>query len=207
MKVLKQLSSAKGTKSQEPNKELAEKICGENNRTAVEEIIENLNNSDKNIQSDCAGMVEYIGLEKPDLISKYVNELLDSISSKNNRLVWGAMIALSAIADVKAGEIYKRKNEVVKAIESGSVITIDNGIKVLAKVSARDKKYSQELFPYLIRFLERCRLKSVPQYAESISVAVNKGNRNYFKKVLTKRIKDMKEAWRKRVAKVLRSVG
>lgn len=203
MNILSKLSSAQGTKSQEPNKRLSKEICRGNDKEAVRELVENLNNSDKNIQSDCAGMMEYIGFECPELIAKYVDNLIDALASKNNRVVWGVMIALSIIANKRAKIIFERRSEVIHAIESGSVITIDNGVKVLARVASVKKEYSDELFPYLLRLLERCRAKSVPQYAESISVAVNKDNRERFVKVLKKRTKDLKEAWKKRVERVL----
>lgn len=206
MSILDKLSSAKGTKSQEPNKKLALKICKENDKEAVGELVQNLNNSDKNIQSDCAGMMEYIGFERPGLITKYTDNLIDALGSGNNRVVWGVMIALSTIAKKSTKVIFERRSEVIKAIESGSVITVDNGVKVLAKVASVKEEYSKELFPYLLRLLERCRAKSVPQYAESISVAVNVANKVAFEKVLQKRAKDMKDSWRKRVEKVIKKL-
>jgi uncharacterized membrane protein YvbJ len=110
MSVLSKLASAQGTKSQEPNKQLATRICRENDKEAVKTLVENLKNTDVNIQSDCAGMMEYIGYLKPEMISSFVKELLDALGSRNNRVVWGVMIALSTIAQIEPAEIFSIKD-------------------------------------------------------------------------------------------------
>jgi len=54
------------------------------------------------------------------------------VGSQNNRLVWGGMTALAAIATVSADELFTNWQVLRDAVERGSVITADNGIKAVA---------------------------------------------------------------------------
>ena len=77
-----------------------------------------------------------IGYIKPELIAEYVNDFIKLLSSRNNRLVWGCMIALSTIAQIKYEEILELQNTFKNAIEKRPVITVDGGLKTLSKIAA-----------------------------------------------------------------------
>ena len=168
MSIVNRLASALGEKDEAPNIELALELCRSGNRADIEELVEKLASKNKAIQGDCIKVLYETGYREPQLISQYVYEFLSLLKSRNNRLVWGAMIALSTIADRKPGEIFNNLADMVEAIKNGSVITIDNGIKTLAIVASVDEKYNKEIFPFLIGHLKKCRPKDVPQHAESI---------------------------------------
>ena len=61
---------------------------------------------------------------KPQLIADYVEDFLALLESKNNRLVWGRMIALSTIADLKPREICADLDIVKDAIKKDTLITV-----------------------------------------------------------------------------------
>jgi hypothetical protein len=97
MTILNRLATALKRRDETPNQLLAEEIVRTNDEYAVEELVENLRNKNRNIQSDCIKVLYEIGERNPALIAgrhKQFGELLDS---PNNRLVWGAMTALDAI--------------------------------------------------------------------------------------------------------------
>jgi len=146
-----------------------------------------------------------VGLLEPELIEDYVADFLEIIFSKDNRLVWAAMINLALIADRKPQEIFERYENIVKVIEKGSVITQDNGIKTLAKVASTSAKYSEAIMPYLMEQLRSCRLKSVPQYAESIRIAVNVDNQDQYLSILNDRFEMMSAAQQRRVKKLVKT--
>ncbi len=50
-----------------------------------------------------------IGYLTPELIADYADDFLKLLRSKNNRMVWGGMIALATIAETKPREIWKNK--------------------------------------------------------------------------------------------------
>jgi len=187
-----------------PNQELAKELAAKADRKGIREIAENLWSKDKNIPNDCIKVLYEIGYLKPALIGDYVSDFIRLLSSRNNRLVWGGMIALSTVAAIRPKEIYDDLEKVTKAIANGSVITIDNGIKVLARVAAAREEYSQKIFPYLIEYLERCRPKEVAQHAESILCAVNAKNKETFIGVLTKRQGALSSAQAARIKKILK---
>ena len=90
-------------------------------------------------------------------------------------------------------------------IDKGSVITRDNGLKALAKVAAARTEYSQVIMPYLLAQLASCRAKSVPQYAESIRVAVGPDYREQYLGILNGRLDELSAAQQRRVRKLLKT--
>ena len=207
MSILSKLSSAQDQRDEEPNKVLARELIQTRNNAGIQEIADNLWHEDPRIQSDCDGVMEEIGRNEPELIADYVSDFLKLLSSKRNRRVWQSMICLSLIADHKPKEIFEMRSEIIRVMEKGSVITLDNGIKTLAKVAATDKKYSQEIFPYLLEQLRECRSKSVPQYAESILCAVNTENRENYMDVLNQRLEELSSTQQYRAKKVLNNIS
>jgi hypothetical protein len=195
-----------GRRDEDLNKVLARELVQTNNIEGIQEIAENLWNKDTRIQSDCDGVMEEIGRNEPELIETYVIDFLKLLSSKRNRRVWQSMICLALIADRKPKEIFENREEIVRVMEKGSVITQDNGIKVLAKVAAANVEYSREIFPYLMEQLKDCRPKSVPQYAGSIFCAVNIENGEEYKEILTQRFEELSTSQQKRVGKVLKKL-
>ncbi len=206
MSVLTELACMQNRRDETPNKDLASELAEKKDTEGIKEIVENLWNKDKNIQSDCASVLEEIGRMAPELIQDYVSDLLRLLSSKNNRLVWGAMIILSLVADRKPQEIFDNLDDVVEAIKNGSVITRDNGIKTLATIASADEEYNEAIFPFLIEHLKRCRPKDVPQHAESIMCAVNSENQELYIDVLNQRFDTLRSSQQKRVKRLLRAL-
>lgn len=207
MSVLEKLSSAQNVRDEGPNTALAQELVNEQNVEGVQEIVENLRSSDKNIQSDCASVIEQIGYLDPDLIADYVSDYLKLLSSKNNRLVWGGMIALALVADRRPQEVVDNMDTITRAMKKGSVITRDNGIRTLARAASASEECNQAIFPFLIEHLESCRTKSIPQHSESILVAVKSAdNEQQFVAVLNTRMDELKPSQLTRVRKVLRSL-
>jgi len=191
MPVLEQIAYFQNRRDDLPNQELAHKLAEANDQEGIREIAENLWNKKPTIQSDCIKVLYWIGYSNPDLIAGYADEFLKLLRSRNNRMAWGGMIALSTIAGVSADAIYPRYTEVQKAMEHGSVITVDGGVLTLATLASTSQERCGELFPYLLNILETCRPKSVPQYAEKAFLAVNAENKHDFIWVLEKRLEDM----------------
>lgn len=206
MSVINRLSSSIGRRDEVPNQELAQEICKKRDTAAIEELINNLSSTNKAIQSDCIKVLYEIGYVHPDLISQYVSDFLSLLNSKNNRMVWSAMITLSTIAQLKPDEICKDIDLVLKTIEHGSVITVDNGISVLAVVSSIDKSYEEKIVPYLLKHLSTCRSKEVAQHAERSLIAVNAKNKQQFKEVILERLDDLTDSQIKRVNKVIKEI-
>lgn len=206
MSVLTKLACMQDRRDEEPNENLARELVERKETEGIKEIAENLWNKDRNVQSDCASVLEQIGHLAPELIEDYVSDFLKLLSSKNNRLVWGAMITLAMVADRKPEEIFANRDTIVEAIKGGSVITRDNGLKTLAIVASVNEEYSEAIFPFLIEHLRTCRPKSVPQHAESIMRAVRPENQEQYIDVLSQRYDTLSSSQQRRVRKLLRAL-
>jgi hypothetical protein len=169
----------------------------------IHEIAANLWNKDVNIQSDCLKVLYEVGYLAPQLIAAYADDFVRLLKSRNNRLVWGAMLALSTIAPVTADALYSHVSEIQRAMQRGSVITTDAGVLTLAAIAATGNERRRAIFPFLLNHLQTCRPKDVPQHAEKTFAAVDAANKDEFINTLEKRMEDMSSAQAKRVRKTI----
>jgi hypothetical protein len=204
MSVLNRIAYLQNRRDEVPNQELARELAEQKDRAGIREIAENLWNRDKNIQADCVKVLYEIGYLDPSLIADYADDYLKLLRSRNNRLVWGGMIALSTVADLKADVIHAHLDEILKAMHAGSVITVDNAVKTLA-LAASNEAYRPAIFPHLLEHLRTCRPKDVPQHSEKSLPAVDASNKAVFMAVLEKRVEDLSAAQITRVRKVIKA--
>lgn len=205
MSVLDKIAYFQNRRDEVPNQELAKTLTANKDRKGIQEIAANLWNKNPQVQSDCLKVLYEIGFIRPDLITGYVEDFLKLLSSKNNRLVWGSMIALSTLAEIKADEIFLQAKAIQQAMANGSVITLDNGIKTLAIIASKKTAYQKQLLPFLLKYLASCRPKDIPQYAEKILVAVNAANKKALLTILNKRLVDLKPSQMPRVRKIVKA--
>lgn len=204
--VFSLLACSLGENSDEPNIRLASSLCLSRNEDAVGTLINGLFSPDKAIAGDCIKVLYELGRLSPDMIADYSNDFVKLLSSKNNRLVWGAMTALAQIAPLNPHDLFAHRDEIIRAYETGSVITRDESVSVFAAISRADMKYERVMFPLILKHLETCRPKEIPQHAERAFPAVNKKNASSFEKVLMKRADLLTEPQKKRIDKLLRAV-
>ncbi len=205
MSVLNRIAFYQNRRDEIPNQEVAQLLARSRNRADIREIAEGLWDKNPNIQSDCLKVLYELGYLAPELIVEYVDEFLKLLKHRNNRMVWGAMIALSTVADLEADEIFPHMNEIIQTMNKGSVITLDNGIKVLALVASRKDEYRRAIFPYLLDHLKTCRIKEVPQHAEKSLPAIRMDNKSDFIHVLEKRLEEMTASQAARLKKIIKA--
>ena len=112
------------------------------------------------------------------------------------------MLALSTITEIKSKEIYENLDDIYSAVDKGSVITVDNGVKILSKLASKSAEYNNSIFPYLINHLQTCRPKDIPQHSESILISVNAKNKNEFLSVLRERESQLTSSQLKRIKRI-----
>ena len=207
MPVINRLASSLGRRDEVPNQELARDLAARKDKAGIHEIAENLWNKDRNIQADCIKVLYEVGYLEPKLIADYAEDFVKLLRSKNNRLVWGGMTALAEVAKVNPDAVFKHLDEIKKAKEAGSVITVDNAVSALAWTASANQEYNKAIFPYLLAHLAGCRPKDVPQHAEKILPAVNADNKSNFIQVLEKRMEDLSGSGLARVRKVIKQAN
>lgn len=206
LSVLNKIAFYQNRRDEVPNQQLAKELAETENKAGIKEIAQNLHHKNKSVQSDCLKVLYETGYLKPDLIADYVNEFLALLKSKNNRMVWGAMIALATIADKKPNEIYTQLDTVTTAINNGTLITVVWGTKALAKVAAANKTYKQKIFPLLMAQLKKCLPRDVPMHAESILPAIDTENKQEFLRIIATRKPEMTPAQLARLKKTTKNL-
>ncbi|MBK6941533.1 MAG: hypothetical protein IPH13_15245 [Planctomycetes bacterium] len=203
-RTLDRIACALGRRDEVPNQELARELARLCDFDGVNEIASGLRSDVKGVAADCIKVLYEVGYLDPKLVAHLAESFLELLTSRNNRLVWGAMIAITTIARERAKPLYAKRRLLQDALREGSVITVDNGIRALAIVASQKPAYRDALFPVLLEHLRVARPKDVPQHAEHVLVAVDGANRAKFIEAVTKRMEGMPDSRQKRLRRVLR---
>jgi hypothetical protein len=204
MSALERVAHFQNRRDEVPNQELAHDLAKKKDRKGIQEIAANVWSQDKDVQADCIKVLYEIGYIDPTLVAGYAGDFVRLLKSKNNRLVWGGMIALGTVAQLKPDVVLAHLDELQKALKEGSVITVDNAVVALARAASAGDKYRRAMFPLLKNHLKTCRPKDVPQHSEKSLTAVNASNRKEFVAVLIQRLDDLSGSGLARVKKVIR---
>jgi len=207
MNISNKLASSQNRNDEVPNIELAIDIAGNNDKAAVKVLVALLV-SDKNrdIQNDSIKVLYEIGERNPSLISPYSDTFAKLLSSKNNRLQWGAMSALHAIALCEPALIFSLLPELEAAVAKGSVITRDNYVYILIRL-AGIIRYSNKAVALLKEQLVSCPSNQLPMYIEKSLPVITSAEKNSFIQILQSRLSEFeKESKRARVAKAIKKL-
>ncbi|MBI1307510.1 MAG: hypothetical protein GC181_12990 [Bacteroidetes bacterium] len=207
MSVLDQLAVSLGRRDEVPNIELAERISQNKDTASVKELISALKHKNKNIQADCIKVLYEVGDRSPDLIAPYLSEFLALLKSKNNRMQWGGMAALSAIVKSDSDGIYHNLTTILDAADNGTVITKDNAVNILIYLCGVSS-YRSECMVLLMEQLKKSAVNQLPMYAERSLPVIDLKSKEEFISILNSRLSDLeKESSKKRLLKVLKVAG
>ncbi len=207
MSVLNRIAYFQNRRDEVLNQELAKELAEKKNHKGIREIAENLWHKEQNIRSDCLKVLYETGYLAPELIAEYKDDYLKLLHDKNNRMVWGSMIALSTIASINADELFPHVEDIQKVMTQGTLITMDAGIKALAGIASQKEDYQQAILPYILNRIATCRPRDVGRHAEQVMVAINASNKSKFLATLENRMNDLSSAQAKRVKKVIKIVS
>ena len=202
--MIEKLACKLGRNDEIPNVELAEHLCRENDIAGVKEIVGGFKGTDRAVANDCIKVLYEIGQRNPYLISDYANDFISCLRSKNNRLIWGSMMALATIAECASESIYDELAVVTAAFEEGSVITVDNSISVFAGLCKANTDYAKTILPIIINHLQKCKPREVPQHAERAAICFNNENAEEFIKVLEKRKSGLTTSQQTRINRLMK---
>lgn len=200
------LSSTLGTKSQQPNIDLAVKLAAAKDIGTIQQIAGHLTSKDKAIASDCIKVMYEIGAINSELIVDYLDTFLELINSKNNRMVWGAMYAIAETTPYNTAKVNDNFDKIHAAYKRGSVITIDSCIVIFAEIVKAEVSNSSKAYGIIIEHLKNCRAKEISQHSEKSFICINGSNFLDFEKVLNDRFDEMSASQQKRVKRVLKKI-
>jgi len=206
MSIIQKLSSSLDRRDQEPNIKLAETIVAKKDKHSVKELIDNLQNKNKNIQGDCIKTLDEISSRNPDLLSGYAGIIISLLDHKNNRMQWGAMCVLDNMTLCEPAVIYKALGKIISAADHGTVITKDHTLSILLKFCSL-KKYAAQAFPLLLDQILSAPPNQLPTYAEKALPFVTDQHKKQFLKTLIVRLDDIEtDTKRKRLEKVIQKL-
>lgn len=207
MSIIGKLATSLGRRDEDPNIDLAKQIATANNKKAVAELVEHLNDKSKDIRHDCIKTIYEIGYLKPQLISDYADDYIAQLDSKSNRMQWGAMTALSVIVKEKPKELYNALPKLIEVANKGSVITKDHYVNILVGLCT-NKTYYDKVFPLLIEQLLKSATNQLPKYAEQSMAIVAEQDKKLFLKTLNARVDDIETPTKRvRLAKVIKKLS
>lgn len=96
-----------GRNDEKPNIDLAIELINSKDLDGIKEIVDRLKNKKEQIANDRIKVIYEIGERNPQLIAEYVLDFINLLKSKNNRLVWGCMTAISKITFLKPKDVFK----------------------------------------------------------------------------------------------------
>lgn len=203
MPVLQKIAYFRGIRNEVPNQELARELFENRDTDGVAEIVANLNHPQPNVQSGCLKVLYELGYLDAEMIVPYTEHFIELLKSRNNRMVWGAMIALSVVAHLVPDQLFKQVELIKRTVDRGSVITRDGGLAALGKVAAAKTKYHAALFDYLLTYVKECRPKDIARYAEDLEPAALNDRGEELAEVLKSRIGELTPSMQKRIEKIL----
>ena len=206
MSVLSKISYFQNRRDEAPNKELAKTLAETENKAGIAELVANLKHKNKSVQSDCLGVLYHICYVKPHLIADYVEDFPALLKSKNNRLVWGGMIALSTIVDLKPKEICANLDTVKHAIDKGTLITVVWGVKTIAKIASSSKSCKSDVVPILLSQLKNCIPRDVAMHFENSLPAIDDENKVMFLRIVEDRKREMTASQLARLKKAMKNL-
>jgi hypothetical protein len=192
-------------RNETPNRDLAKELADTENKEGIKEISGYLYNKNKSVSSDCISVLYTIGYSKPELIQGYLDDFLKLLESKNNRMVWGSMIALSTIARLKAEPVFSKIDLILQTMKTGTLITEVWGIKTLVNLSLTNKEYKNKLLPVLLDYLEKCRpIDFATRVGTILPIIETPAENEIFDKIIEMKIEELSGSQTKKLKAVLK---
>lgn len=195
-----------GLRDEGPNKALAELLVEKEDPEGIAEIAGYLSDKNPSIRSDCIAVLYHVGYLSPHLIIPHAEEFLRLLDSKQNRMVWGAMIALATIAEDVPEEIWPHLEKIRLLIETGTVITSVWGVKVLINLSKAGDQYYQALIADLLHLQAECRSVDFAKRAEDMWDAIQPPHQDEYRKILEDRKPALSNAAQKRLERIIKKL-
>lgn len=154
MKILEQLSSRKGDRTEDSNKIVAEQCMADPRLLA--DISVGLEDDDKKLRSDCAEVFTMVAEKRPELVAPYAENILPLLSDKETKTRWEAAHTLAYIADRAPDVVSDALPALRKLIEEDkSTIVRDYSLDTVAGYAKAGVETSRKAYGILLSALEQ----------------------------------------------------
>ncbi len=207
MSVTDKLASALARNDERPNVALAEELAAAPDEAAIAELAGLLTTGSRAQKHDAIKALYELGYRRPEAIAPHVDVFLALLATRDNRMLWGTLIALGTLAAIRPRELMAALDTILAAADRGSVIARDSAMKILGALNAVPQ-FKPKVTPILLQRLAHAAVNQVPMYAEFAAPTIAEKDRAEFRRIV--------ETWRdampmpakqKRLEKVLRQLG
>jgi hypothetical protein len=207
MSVLPRLASSLGRRDEVPNQQLAAELVAAGDTAGIAELAGALATARMPIQNDAIKALYEIGALNPRLIAPHAEAFFLALESRNNRMVWGAMTALSELAPIEPNLLAARLPEIIDAANRGSVIAKDRCVLILATLAAIPGA-SPVAWEQLLAVLRTSAVNQTAMYAEAAARAAPVNDAQALAEVVRTRLAEIAHPpKRARLEKVLRALA
>jgi HEAT repeat protein len=167
MDILSQLSSQVGDRTEDSNKRVAGKVLKD--PALLKQLEEGLASNDFKLAGDCAEVMTNVAAENPELVVPFADSLIRQIEHKDTRVRWESMHSLAEIGSRipnKISAIVPKLAEITASDKS--VIVRGYAIKVLGEYGMTSPTAAHEVWPPLVKQLDRWEEKDTGKVLESL---------------------------------------
>lgn len=205
--VFSKLACASLRRDEILNIQLANELAKSKKQKEIQILMNACFSERKEIQHDAIKVLYEIGALNPQLIQPYTSLFVDLLKKGSSRMYWGAMIALQFISLIAPKEIYQYLPAILDAMNKGSVIAKDHGMKILVAL-AKMPGFTKKVMPLILEQLLVAPMNQFPTYVEISSECVNKEFKIPFLQLIGNRLdEDMNDTKRKRLQKVIKQLN
>lgn len=207
MDVLQRLASNLGRRDEEPNIELARDLATRQDSASIAVLADAMLTAKTPVRHDAVKTLYEIAARKPDLVAPHAAAFLTVLKGKDNRMIWGALTALDAIAASEPALIAANLTAILDAADRSSVIAKDKAVSMLATLAAQSPP-SKLAWRRMIDILHTSADNQTPMYAEAALRAAPQNDPAELAAVVQQRADRMAQPAKKaRLEKVLRQLA
>jgi len=206
MTIANRLASALERNDERPNVALAEALSASPDPDAVAELAGLLTTGDRKQRHDAIKVLYELGERDPEQIAPHFDIFVSLLSTRDNRMRWGTMSALAALAPIRQHELAEHLDAILAAADRGSVISKDKAMKLICDLNAVPD-FNERLTPIILARLEVTAVNQVPMYAEFAAPTIAPAHKLAFRTLIEKLCDRISmPAKKKRLEKVLKKL-
>ena len=177
MSVRDKLASALDRRDEEPNIALARELAQSRDKSEIAALSELLTTGTKPERHDAIKVLYELGERAPELISPHLEVFLALLTTRDNRMLWGALSAIDTLGATCPDKLMPQLDRILDAADRSSVIAKDKTMHLLATLNGH-KKFSPIIEPVLFERLKHAAVNQFPMYAEFAATTVSANSRS-----------------------------
>jgi len=164
--VRPQLGASQGVRHTRVDIALGQDIAARGAQAELDGLVELL--ADEQVASSAIKAIYECGYLAPQLLVPHLPVFRAAVDGRNNRMVWGGMIAIWCVAKADPDAVWAHRERLEQALRQGTVITQMSAVQALTTVAGSDPAKAEALSAWFEEVLETIGSKQLVQCAELI---------------------------------------